>query len=404
MQKGCGGVAMRTRRDFLRGATATMAGWSSGSWLAGLKQRGHAADDPDALKVLARYQECIDRGLQYLARIQFRDGHWEAHGGNYPVAMTALAGLALLCEGSTPSYGRYSRNIESAIEWLLSRVQPNGLIANPKNNEEKQRYMYGHGYALMFLSQVFGEENDPRRREQLRRVLERAVEFSARAQTRLGGWGYVSALDGGGFDEGSVTVTQLQALRAARDAGIPVPKETIDKAKDYLRKSTRTVRHDSDPRKREAGVIYSLQGGGGGDPTPALTAAGIACMFSAGEYENELAIQWLNYCKRMIPLGQAGRFNHEEYTQFYYAQVLYVLGEDRHAKLRPDLAELEQRNPAQRVLLKWSRYREVVFETLKNRQASDGSWGGNWVGPVFSTAVNLVILQLDKAVLPIFQR
>ncbi|MCS7168377.1 MAG: terpene cyclase/mutase family protein [Gemmatales bacterium] len=398
---------MWTRRQFLAKSAATAASLALGSPRLRRDQL-QAADDPEALKFLARYQECTDRALQWLARMQARDGHWEEQGGAYAVPMTGLAGLALLCEGSTPTQGRFSRNIENAVEWLLSRIQPNGLIADLRIPMERERYMYGHGFALTFLSQVFGEENHPRRREQLRRVLERAVEFSARAQTRLGGWGYVSAADGRGFDEGSVTITQLQALRAARDAGIPVPKETIDKAKDYLRKSTRIVRHDPDPRKREAGVTYSLSSGGT-DPRPALTAAGIACMFSAGEYENELAIQWLNFCMRTIPVGRAPheRFGHDEYTHFYYAQVIYVLGEDRHAKMRPDLAELERQDPTRRLLLKWSRYREVMFEAIKRRQAPDGSLSGSgsWgVGPVFATSIYSIILQLDKAVLPIFQR
>ncbi|MCS7014499.1 MAG: terpene cyclase/mutase family protein [Gemmatales bacterium] len=399
---------MWTRRQFLAKSAASAAGLALSSQGV-FRDAARAADDPDALRFLARYQECTDRALQWLARMQARDGHWEERGGMFAVPMTGLAGLALLCEGSTLTQGRFSRNIENAVEWLLSRIQPNGLIADLRIEEERHRYMYGHGFALTFLSQVFGEENEPRKRELLRRALERAVEFSARAQTRLGGWGYVSSADGGGFDEGSVTITQLQALRAARDAGIPVPKETIDKAKDYLRKSTRVVRHDPDPRKREAGVTYSLQGGGGGDVRPALTAAGIACMFSAGEYENELAIQWLNFCMRSIPVGRAPheRIRHDEYTHFYYAQVIYVLGEDRHAKMRPDLAEVERRDPSQRVLLKWSRYREVMFEAIKSRQSPDGSLSGsgNWgVGPVFATAVYSIILQLDKAVLPIFQR
>ncbi|GBD35095.1 hypothetical protein HRbin36_00199 [bacterium HR36] len=398
---------MWTRRKFVVRCAGLTTGLTMGGHIAE-KPKSVAADDVEALKFLSRYQDCVNRGLQWLAKAQARDGHWEAIGGNYPVAMTGLAGLAPLCEGSTPTQGRYSRNIEDAVEWLLSRIQPNGLIADVKNALEKQRYMYGHGYAITFLSQVLGEENDPRRRDRLRRVLERAVEFSARAQTRLGGWGYLSAHESGGFDEGSVTVTQLQALRAARDAGIPVPKETIDKAKDYLRRSSRVVRHDPDPRKREAGIIYSLQTGDG-DVRPALTAAGIACMFSAGEYDNELAVQWINYCMRHIPIKAVGltRIGHDEYTHYYYAQVIYVLGEDRHAKMRPDLAELERRDPEQRVLLKWSRYREVVFEGLRRSQGMDGSWDGtgNWgVGPVFATAVYLTILQLDKATLPIFQR
>ena len=61
---------------------------------------------------------------------------------------------------------------------------------------------------------------DPERRRKLVDILERAIDFTTDAQTDRGGWGYVSAKDGGGFDEGSVTITQVQGLRAARNAGI----------------------------------------------------------------------------------------------------------------------------------------------------------------------------------------
>ena len=61
-------------------------------------------------------------------------------------------------------------------------------------------------------------------------------------------WGYVSAADGQGFDEGSVTITQMQGLRAARNAGIAVPAKVIDNAKKYLEECT----------TEDGGVIYSL--------------------------------------------------------------------------------------------------------------------------------------------------
>jgi hypothetical protein len=35
----------------------------------------------------------VQKGLDYLARQQFEDGHWEGEGGNHPVAMTGMAGL-----------------------------------------------------------------------------------------------------------------------------------------------------------------------------------------------------------------------------------------------------------------------------------------------------------------------
>lgn len=363
-------------------------------WLPAL---GWSADDPKTVEVMERYKPVIDRGLQWLARQQARDGHWEAMNGTYPVPMTALAGLALMAEGSTPTQGKYAKEIDNAVEYLMSRAQKNGLIGRPDDPREQQRYMYGHGFATMFLAMAYGEENDEKRRRELENVLKRAVEFTGRAQTRLGGWGYVSAMDNADFDEGSVTITQVQALRACKNAGIPVPKEIIDKAHDYLKKSTMISVHDPDPKKVEAGVIYSLRQGGG-NIRPPLTAAAVACLFNAGEYKNDLAIKWINYCQRHIPVDQLGRdsFGHWEYTHFYYAQVIYTLGEDRHKELRPDLPDSQ--------LLKWSRYRDETFKYLASRQNPDGSWSQGYIGPVYTTALHLLILQLDRGNLPIFQR
>ncbi len=152
---------------------------------------------------------------------------------------------------------------------------PNGMIGNPNIPGEAGRYMYGHGFGMLFLSCVVGEEEEGDRRRRLVDILERACKFSHDAQTNRGGWGYVSAHEGSNFDEGSVTITQVQALRAARNAGIVVPQEAIKMAQKYLHDSTNA----------QGGVIYSLGGGGGGDGRPALTAAAIACGFSFGDYK-----------------------------------------------------------------------------------------------------------------------
>jgi len=358
-------------------------------------------------KILARYRPNIEAGLQWLAKNQSRDGHWDVPpGGSHPIPMTALAGMALLCEGSTMTQGKYSKEIELAVEYLLSRVtKKTGLIGRADDQREQQRYMYGHGFATMFLAQVYGEEPDGARRKELEKVLTAAVLFIGKAQTNLGGWGYVSAADGTDFDEGSVTITQLQALRACKNAGIPVPKEIIDNAGKYLQKSSVAANKTGNPLTEEAGVTYSLRGGGGGGIRPPLTAAGICCMFSSGEYHNDLALKWINYCQKYIPVDKTGRdsFGHWEYTHLYYAQVMYVLGEDRHGKMRPDLVKRENEGE-KKLLLKWSRYREIVFEYLANKQSPDGSWNSGAVGPVYSTALHLIIMQLDKANLPIYQR
>jgi hypothetical protein len=250
--------------------------------------------------------------------------------------------------------------------------------------------MYGHGFSMLFLASVYGEEEDGERRKKLEDVLTRGADFTAKAQTNRGGWGYVSAADGQNFDEGSVTITQLQGLRAARNAGIVVPKECIDKAVEYLKKCTT-------PR---GGVIYSLAHGGAvtGGERPPLTAAAIACAFSAGEYNSDIAKKWLTYCKTAIPVDKSGRdsFGHWEYTHFYFAQAVYILGEDGYGKMFPQSAANDR--------LTWSKYRETIFDYIASRQGADGSWGQGHIGTIFTTSCHLVILQLDNGVLPIFQR
>src|SRR5207244_12445218 len=123
----------------------------------------------------------------------------------------------------------------------------------------------------------------------------------------------------------------------------------------------------------------------GGERAP-LTVAAVACMFSAGEYNSGLAKQWLRYCQANIPIAQVGRFGHDEYTHYYYAQVLYILGEQRFPKLFPEAKESEQ--------LTWSKYRKAIFDDLARTQSSDGSWMGGCAGPIFATTVYLSRLSL----------
>ncbi|HEY2761088.1 MAG TPA: prenyltransferase/squalene oxidase repeat-containing protein [Pirellulales bacterium] len=323
----------------------------------------------DQTKQDARLQHIIERGLDWVANTQSRVGNWTAVEGRYPTAMTALAGIALLQEGSTTTQGKYAPNIRRAVDYLCSHSRSNGLIGDPTRDD---RYTYGHGYSMLFLSQVLGEEEDEARRKELVNVLNKAVEFCGRAQTDEGGWGYVSARDGGGFDEGSTTITQVQGLRGCRNAGITVPKEIIDKAIKYIHKCT-----DMD----QGSVQYSLKGGG---PRPAITAAAIACLFNAGDYDDEVVPKMMSYAdKNLFSLSEQG-FGHWHYAHYYYSQVLYREGGK-----------------------KWQTYRDKLYAQLLNEVTEDNTgcyWTQEYVGPIYTTAVNLTILQLDKATLPIYQR
>jgi hypothetical protein len=258
------------------------------------------------------------------------------------------------------------------VDYIVRQSRPNGLIGDPLRDD---RYTYGHGFSMLFLSQVLGDEEDEDRRAELVDVLTRAVQFTGQAQTQAGGWGYVSAKDGGGFDEGSTTITQVQGLRGCRNAGIPVPKEIIDKAIEYIQNCTLP----------EGGVQYSSKGGGG---RPAITAAAIACLFNAGEYDNEYVPKMMKYCEQNLGSDTRSSYGHWHYAHFYYAQVQYREGGDRWETYRNEIdAKL---------------LREAV--EVKIGDKTGAQWSQGYIGPVYTTALNLIILQLDNAALPIYQR
>jgi len=322
--------------------------------------------------VLARRQDpkvklAVTRGLDFLVRDQKRQGYWEANGGQYRVAMTALAGMSMVCEGSTTNRGKYAKSVRSAVDYLLDMSQPNGLIGYEKD----YHYTYGHGFSMLFLSQLLGEEEGMERREAIKKVLEKAVGFTGKAQTTRGGWGYVSAKDGGDFDEGSTCITQVQGLRACRNAGIPVAKDIIDRAKKYIKDCTTPA----------GGVQYSIRGGG---ERPPITAAAVAAMYSAGEYdESDHVNKMLEFCKEHIwpnPKGNNNYFGHWHYTHYYYAQVMY------------------------RDVENWPKYFDEISRQILAKQNASGAWKEGHIGDVYTTAINATILQLDNGYVPIYQR
>jgi hypothetical protein len=387
-----------SRRNFL-----TAAAGAAGAVL-GVPGLLTADEKPEDIK--KRVEDGVTKGLEWLKKTQAANGHWEADGGHYPTTMTALAGMSFLMEGSNLKEGKYSEQIRKAVEWFTApgRQQANGLIADLGDQREAERYMYGQGFATLFLASVYGEAEDKEQLEKLEKCLKKAVDFTCKAQTskkhrkpegkevEVGGWGYLSAAEPAArnFDEGSVTITALQALRAARNALIPVPKESIEKSLAYLEACTTP----------KCGVIYSYTLAGGvarnGEERPPLTAAAVACAFSAGQYKSELAKKWIKFCKEKIPVGK-GRVAHDEYQSYYLAQAMYVLGDDRYGQLFPQEEKKDW--------MTWSKYKEVMFPYLLDQQNKDtGAWTVTSVGPVFATSVALTILQLEKGILPIYQR
>src|ERR1700689_382409 len=123
----------------------------------------HTPNPVQADAVPEKYRETVRKGLEYLVKNQFKDGHWEGDDGKHPVAMTGLVGLALLMT-SRDTDNKYWPSVRKAMDWLIDQSQAGreGLIYSG-HPSETPRYMEGHGLAMLFLAGAWKSEDGTRR-------------------------------------------------------------------------------------------------------------------------------------------------------------------------------------------------------------------------------------------------
>src|SRR5438445_683888 len=94
----------------------------------------------------------------------------------------------------------------------------------------------GGGMLLHALAQEgnpsAGMIDQPELRRQVRDLLRRSVTLICDSQNGEGGWRYQPVRADADL---SVTICQIMALRAARNAGIAVQKNVVDRCTDYVK-------------------------------------------------------------------------------------------------------------------------------------------------------------------------
>jgi squalene cyclase len=221
--------------------------------------------------------------------------------------------------------------------------------------------MYGHGFATLFLAECYGMS----RRSELREKLRKAVLLIVNTQNEDGGWRYLpQRLDA----DISVTICQVMALRAARNAGLHVPRETIDRCIGYVK----------DSQNADGGFRYQIQGG---VSAFARSAAGVVALYSAGVYEGPEIDQGIEYLLKFVPKrGVVRRETYYFYGHYYAVQAMWQAGGQP-----------------------WVEWYEAIRDELRARQHDDGSWRSP-ISNEYATAMSCIILQVPDNYLPIFQR
>ncbi len=304
-------------------------------------------------------QQAIDRGLAWLAARQNEDGAFGGTGYGRNVAVVSLAGMAFLSGGHTPGRGEYGEQVNRCLSYVLRASDESGFVCEAAHTSHGP--MYDHGFATLLLAECYGMSPD----SEVRDKLARAVRLIVSTQNPEGGWRYqpkpVEA-------DISVTICQVMALRAARNAGIYVPNETIDRCVDYVKRS----------QNADGGFMYMLTGGPSRFPR---SAAGIVALYSAGIYEGDEITRGLEYLTQHPPAAEDFRTDgHFMYGQYYAVQAMWQAGGEH-----------------------WQKWYPAVHDVLLRQQQDDGSWM-DLICPEYGTAMATIILQMPNNYLPIFQR
>ena len=424
-----GGVASWCKSSVL-GARATKI---FGSEASQLKERERVANqgasvdwfredwdfDADAFSLPSAAREAIDASLEALAARQNPDGSFgyasDLFGRDPGVA--ALCGLAFLAAGSAPGRGRFGDALDKIVSYILSRsfgarnakrgafdesvlnyLKENalmesgvdGLIANL--DERGRKPMYGHGFATLFLAAILGIDG----RSEIRERTRAAVDLIVRVQNADGGWRYepkrVPVADL------SVTVCQLSALRAAKDAGLAVPNATIEKAVAYVERC----------QNADGGFRYMTLDGPSGI---ARTSAAVLALQSGGADDSEAVAAAFRYLEKAAPLaedvdvkrwkdgaskqgGEAAieipRLPTTRIEYYFYGEFYAALAYWRGAR---DAASKER----------WARWARRAYPNLLSRRDDDGLWRSN-VSTDAETALVLCALSTPFERAPFFLR
>jgi hypothetical protein len=183
-------------------------------------------------------RELYDAGCRYLATSQESSGSWkDAQEGP---GVTGMAMMVLLASGEDPNHGAYRPQIRRAIRSIIaSQNAASGFYG--KSNQGNAS-MYQHGFAMLALAEAYGvvddrtlwsEESASGKGRSIGQSLELAVKLAVTSakQNPMGAWRYSpEAKD----HDTSVSGAVLMGLLGARNAGIEVPDETIDKAIKYV--------------------------------------------------------------------------------------------------------------------------------------------------------------------------
>ncbi len=309
-----------------------------------------------------KISEAIENGLSYLANKE-SDGRFTTQRWGQNLGICALVGLSFLSAGHRLGVGTAGKLLERIAKRIVSFAQPSGFINDPLTQSHGP--MYEHAFATLFLAELHGTNKTI----SLGEKIESAINVIIRSQNDRGGWRY----DPNPSDADlSVTVSQIMALRAAKNSGFFVPEESVMKAIQFVRLL----------QNPDGGFAYKP---GGGPSKFALTAAAVVAIYNSGinsginsESTLDQAFQFLDASLTNNQIADASYFF---YAHYYSSQAYWHRGNES-----------------------WIRWYSRLKNLVTPMQMNNGSWTDSSQGPEYATAMACLILNTPRSLLPIYQR
>jgi hypothetical protein len=313
----------------------------------------------EAPELTEEAEKAIERGLQSLLSNQNTDGSWSSDNGDYAIAGTSLGLMAFMVKGHFPGFGRHGAALERAKNYLLKRSQdsPTGAMGVK---------MYEIGLFTIAMSELWGMTKDPADNKAIQQALERTVQIILRSQSPLGGWRYAPRPDSG--QDTSVTAMVFVSLASAREAGVLVPSETIDRVTNYLR--------DQVWDERTGGFGYQGKG-----YTVACTAGGVYAAQLAGNRDTEWVEAALSSLENNPKVFSRKDNGHFYYSHYYAMQAMVQAGDERYANWYPK-----------------------IRDALIALQQPNGSWQEKEADYPHKTPMAIIILGTPHRYIPVYQR
>ncbi|QDU96137.1 prenyltransferase/squalene oxidase repeat-containing protein [Lignipirellula cremea] len=304
------------------------------------------------------------QALDFIAAQQDPDGGWSDTQFASNTGVTALCCLSLMAEGSRPRAGRYGRQLDRGLEFLLKNVQASGAIAGKGSNP------YGPGYehALSTLALVLAYGDMPWRPE-LRDVISQAVQLLLRSQRLDGGWRYQLSREG--HSDMSVTANVLWVLRTAKKAGFTVPREAIGQGVAFVEKCALPDGHF---RYRAFGI----------EAAPSLGGTGVIALSNNGQLDHPL----------IAPARDKIVYEYGRYT-------IADLQERRYFVFGCFYASLAVYSCGDEYWIPWFKKASTVLAAM---QRTDGDFPDQLDNHVYPTAMAAMVLLAPRGYLPLYER